>query len=134
MYSKQNIMPIQEQVTQLEWELKEVKRKLRKDIGSKRLKYNPTLSKRYVSYLRGAASRGIEFNLTPEQLEEVFKNNCVYCGTDNKIGVDRIDSLDSYNIDNIQPCCTTCNLMKRAMSNDTFLKQIARIYDKFVKK
>lgn len=123
-------MPIEEQVKQLEWELKEAKRKARKDAGVKRLSYNTLLPKKYLSILRGAASRGIDFNLTVEQCEQIFKMNCVYCGTSNRVGIDRIDSDGDYESDNVQPCCTTCNLMKRALSHDAFIKHITLIYSK----
>lgn len=43
-------------------------------------------------------------------------------------GLDRIDQKKNHNKDNIVPCCSTCNYMKRDMSRDVFLKKIEEIY------
>jgi hypothetical protein len=44
-------------------------------------------------------------------------------------GLDRIDSSKDHSIDNIVPCCATCNTMKMALGRDEFLLHIKKIYD-----
>lgn len=43
-------------------------------------------------------------------------------------GLDRIDQKMSHDKDNVVPCCSECNYMKRNMSRDVFLKKIEEIY------
>ena len=121
-------MPIDEQIKQLEWELKQAKK--RRDVGVKRVSYNKNLPKRYLSYLKSANSRGIRFNLTVDEFDAVIGQNCVYCGGDSKIGVDRIDSGMDYEIDNVQACCSVCNLMKKNYSHSFFLRHVLKIAKK----
>ncbi|KAL6746534.1 hypothetical protein V8C86DRAFT_3120113 [Haematococcus lacustris] len=40
------------------------------------------------------------------------------------VGIDRLDSSG----DNVHPCCTKCNMMKRSWSLDEFLEQMGYIY------
>jgi hypothetical protein len=75
----------------------------------------------YHNLINNAASRKIEVNVTREELIELMKNPCTYCGSVNKIGVDRIDSNLGYIKQNITPCCKTCNLAKHVMSSTQFI-------------
>lgn len=86
----------------------------------------------------GAQKRNIPFLITPEDLIELYiKQNgiCYYSGIllsletknsrlDNpyKVSVDRIDSKDSYNKNNIVLCCDYVNLMKFDKNKDFFIK------------
>lgn len=111
-----------------EYQLNELKKQQRKDLGIKRGKYASHLPQQYKSYIMRANKKGIEFSLSPEQFDAITKSLCVYCGDDNKIGVDRINSKLGYVIDNVQPCCGTCNLMKHVNSHTSFITHITRIY------
>lgn len=42
-------------------------------------------------------------------------------------GLDRIDSTKGYDIDNVVPCCGTCNFMKRDLDTKDFYQQIMNI-------
>jgi DNA repair exonuclease SbcCD ATPase subunit len=53
---------------------------------------------------------------------------CVYCGANERIGIDRINSSLGYSVENCEPCCADCNYAKRDMDKETFLNLIARIY------
>lgn len=109
-------------------DLKHLKtRKRRLDAGAKRIVYTNNLPVKYKSYINSANKRGIEFKLSVEEFENICGMNCVYCGSDSKIGVDRIDSSDGYKLDNTQPCCTMCNLMKYRHSNEKFISHIKKI-------
>ena len=76
----------------------------------------------YERYKKAAINKGLEFNLTIEQFSTLWKQPCIYCKTSiETVGIDRIDSSKGYIIDNISPCCTTCNLMKRHVSVKDFI-------------
>ena len=95
---------------------------------------------------QGARIRGLEFNLTNEQIKNIATKNCFYCGTPpssetkskngNFIhnGVDRVDNSIGYNIENVVPCCTRCNLAKRKSSIGEFKEMIESIYEHWILK
>ena len=103
-------------------------RKKRGDYGVKRKKYNSNLPLKYRQYMASANKRSIKFELTVEEFEQILMGTCVYCGSNAKTGIDRIDSRDGYNIENVQPCCTTCNMMKFTHDEDFFLEHIIKIF------
>ena len=43
-------------------------------------------------------------------------------------GLDRLDSSRGHSLDNVVPCCHTCNLMKTNMGVEAFLAHIERIH------
>ena len=103
------------------------------------------LLKVFRNYQNGAKNRGINFDLTFEEFKILTTKNCVYCGEPPNRrsvvnncrsnfsvcyynGIDRIDSLKGYQLDNVSTCCYSCNCMKLNRSRTDFLKQVARIY------
>lgn len=103
----------------------------------------------FQQYKRNAKSRGILFELTKEQLKELIKQDCYYCGNPplntvrsfngrainyqwrepvNYNGIDRVDNSMGYTLDNVVPCCYMCNWAKREMSQEQFKNWIKRIY------
>lgn len=117
-------------VKQMEKDLKALKksRKGRSDAGQPRKKYDSNLPVAYKRYIQSANKRGIEFNLSVDEFNTIIAHPCVYCGASSSIGVDRIDSSDGYNIDNAQPCCSDCNLMKFKHNEEKFLRHVAKIF------
>ena len=84
--------------------------------------------KRYKSYQSSAKQRKLDFNLDFDDFRRYWQNDCHYCGgTVETIGLDRIDSDDGYNLDNIVPCCTKCNKMKLDTELDEFIDRCRRI-------
>lgn len=101
----------------------------------------------YASYATGAISRNLEWKLTPEQFEEIVKQNCTYCqaapreyyrkvrkgkGRGLKAirnGIDRINNNVGYTFNNCTACCATCNRIKGTMDIVEFAKQISRMYE-----
>lgn len=81
-------------------------------------------------YKRGAIKRGIKWMLSYEEFMEFWQKPCNYCGSlIDTIGIDRIDSLKDYSLDNIVPCCYQCNIMKLDYIQDEFLQKIKQIYE-----
>jgi len=93
-------------------------------------------------YKRGAKKRGIEYNMTDEQMMEIMSNNCHYCGAHPSNicspnhyygsyiynGIDRKDNKKGYTIDNVVSCCWECNYFKKERSYNEFLDLISRIH------
>jgi hypothetical protein len=42
-------------------------------------------------------------------------------------GIDRLDNSICYTVKNCVPCCATCNMMKKALSEQEFLNHIKRV-------
>ena len=95
-------------------------------------------------YKMAARTRNLKFDITDEHFFELTKQPCFYCGCgpstvylDKKIygsytynGVDRIDNANGYDIDNVVPCCGTCNMMKKSTPQDGFIKKCKEIAKK----
>lgn len=102
----------------------------------------------YQQYKRNAKSRNMPFDLTKEQLKELIRQDCYYCGNPplnmvrtfngrngNNIhepvpynGIDRVDSSKGYNLDNCVTCCYLCNFAKQDRTVEQFLNWVKRIY------
>ncbi len=94
---------------------------------------------KYYYYKQAALLKGLNFDLSEEECNELFNEKCFYCGeqSDNlNIGIDRIDcNCDiGYNLDNVVPCCAVCNMIKNTIPHDIFLTKIVHIlsYNKLI--
>ena len=105
--------------------------------GSHPNKFNWDL---FRSYKSGANKRNLKFELTEEQFIELINQNCYYCGNPpnnrfrngiefNLNGIDRLDSLIGYTLDNCIPSCRICNNMKWEYPKDDFLNQVKLIIE-----
>lgn len=109
---------------------KEYYREKKDDILESNKKWRQTFKGRLASYKRSAEQRNIDWLLTEEEFKSFWKNPCSYCGDDiETIGIDRIDSSKSYEINNCKPCCSECNKIKLDLSEDRFLSLIKKIYN-----
>lgn len=82
--------------------------------------------KRYKQYAKAAELRGLPFCIDAETFEQLVVLPCKYCGltplNENTLnGLDRIDNSLGYIIDNIVPCCSTCNWAKRTTNASEFV-------------
>ena len=80
---------------------------------------NP-LRTRLRQYTYKAREHGIEFMLSEDDLTNLFKSSCHYCGTPpptNLHGIDRVNPKLGYLKENCVSCCWRCN---RAKNNDTY--------------
>lgn len=92
------------------------------------------LTSRYSFYKSNAKVRGLIFNLSLEDFNDITKEPCYYCGGYNGkfdsvpfSGVDRIDSNKGYVQDNVIPCCEVCNKMKNNLSQDVWIQHMQKI-------
>lgn len=101
----------------------------------------------YHNYKKKAEERGLDFDLTKEEFNNLIFKDCVYCGAEpvegtsidkkhNKTGVpfkingiDRIDSNKGYSVNNCVPCCSICNRMKLDHTLEKFKAHIIKIYN-----
>lgn len=107
---------------------------LQKEIADNKYLESRHFRKRKFSILGNAKSRGIKVELTNTEIYKILNSSCYYCGKEKADGIDRIDSNKAYTIDNVVPCCGTCNIMKNKFPLDSFLDQIDKIYHKLIHK
>ena len=118
---------------------------LARELSSKRGKKpigESSLTFLFYRYKMEAGKRGLKFLLTRKQFRELTKQNCFYCGVKpHKTtyrpnangeyiynGIDRVNNTKGYVVDNCVTCCSMCNNMKHAYTQQNFLAKIALIY------
>ena len=90
----------------------------------------------YCEYRNNAKRRGIPFELTIDEFEEITKLPCHYCGGHSSDynkksrgnGIDRKESDVGYEANNVVPCCSRCNFVKNQMPYHEFIDYIKRLY------
>lgn len=102
-------------------------------------------SRVFGHYKSNSVRNGREFSITKEDFLRLTKLNCHYCNAEpsneNKSlgrvfengnytynGLDRVDNLKGYSLDNVVPCCKTCNVAKRNLSVEEFKNWVKQIY------
>ena len=92
-------------------------------------------------YKYGAKKRGLCWQLTNAQFENLVAKPCYFCGlppsniqkTANCYGdfvysgIDRLNNRFGYTVKNTAPCCKNCNQAKSNLSLDDFLAWIERL-------
>lgn len=92
--------------------------------------YQVTLKGKYRTMKNGGLKRNYEVMITFEDFTKIVSNPCAYCGENEKrIGVDRIDNSKGYTLENSNPCCTICNMMKKTMTVSEFISHIKKIHN-----
>jgi hypothetical protein len=76
---------------------------------------------------RRAAAKDKSSTLTPEEQRALVSSACYLCGAARAGGIDRVDAMRPYVLDNCQPCCSLCNYMKKDWELREFLGQVVRI-------
>lgn len=91
-------------------------------------------------YKQSAKRRNLDWALTAEEVNNLFKANCYYCGIEpHKIrstikyhytynGIDRKDNNIGYTYSNCVSCCYECNVGKSNKTEFDFMKWIERVY------
>lgn len=87
-----------------------------------------------AAYKVRARNNSREFSLTREQVVGLIAQPCYYCGAipSNETkrgnrkpllynGLDRRDNNAGYTIDNVVPCCKSCNCKKHTMEENVFV-------------
>lgn len=71
----------------------------------------PSMS-RWISIVSRAKRKGYEYDVTHEDIIKIIDSPCIYCGSKERIEVDRKDSTLGYTKDNCTPACHRCNTIK----------------------
>ena len=89
-----------------------------------------------VNYVQRCKNDNIELSITEDDFASIAKDPCFYCGTMEKIevdgvidergfnGLDRMDQTRGYIWDNCVSACNMCNVMKKSLHIDVFLKRV----------
>lgn len=90
-----------------------------------------TLRSDYRIYKQNAKRKGLVFELSEEEFHHLILLDCFYCGSVPNVynGLDRVDSSLGYSLDNVVPCCKTCNYAKNTMTYDEFRSWIMKVSD-----
>lgn len=87
---------------------------------------------RYKRYKDNAKKREISFNLSFEEFCRYWQLSCTYCKQPIiTIGLDRKNNDKGYQLDNITPCCSECNKMKRGMFYIQFIEHCKKVANNF---
>lgn len=84
---------------------------------------------RQVSYYKHRVSKGKGGDLTDDDINDLLKSDCEYCGEEVAMGIDRVDSSKGYFTDNVVPCCSKCNVMKMDADVDDWLAHMVKILE-----
>lgn len=112
--------------------------------------YQSLKNRLYKNYKHNAIKRNYEFNLTKEEMLNLFSKNCHYCGQEpiemkgdmsgnyteipfKRNGIDRIDNSKGYTIGNVISCCRNCNIAKSTMSYPKYINFIIKSYNNLIK-
>lgn len=91
-----------------------------------------TASTRYNDYKKRAGRNGLVFEITKPEFAQFTSQPCYYCGEytrkdphsgESFVGLDRINNEEGYTIDNVEPCCKTCNYMRRILPREEFIRK-----------
>lgn len=96
----------------------------------------------YYRYQKGAKDRNIPFSLNYDELINMVRQNCFYCGEKPSIcfkvasgiegficnGIDRLDNNKGYESGNVVPCCKQCNRAKLKRNQEEFMVWIKKSY------
>jgi hypothetical protein len=124
--------------------LKRTGRRVRTTEENRALKGDPRINSRLCTYRYEARKKKLPFELTREQFSDLVVRPCYYCAQPpanhqkqweterfkhqrRYSGIDRIDSTKGYLLDNVVPCCFTCNSAKGALTLDEFCAWLERL-------
>lgn len=88
------------------------------------------ISRMFSAYKLKDKKRNLEFNLTKEYfINNIISKPCIYCGSTENIGCDRLDNKKGHTEDNIVPACYICNTVR----NDHFSFEEMKILGNVIK-
>ena len=82
---------------------------------------------RHQSVIARAKKKNLECSVTVDDIRELIKSNCVYCGATERIEIDRKDSSLGYTVDNTCSACRRCNTIKNDVVSYREMIEIAKM-------
>ena len=96
------------------------------------------MSASYNRYKNRAFDKNLEFTLSCDDFDELKSQSCYLCGKFNNSqhlnGVDRLDNNKGYTLDNVKPCCSGCNYMKKNYILEDVVTKFMDIYSNIIQK
>jgi len=93
--------------------------------------YGRSNNHNYTNYKRTVETkRKIQMELTQDDWDKLTRQPCYLCGfrSAKGIGLDRVDNSQRvYRLDNVKPCCGTCNDIKSIYTLETLRTQAGKI-------
>lgn len=93
--------------------------------------YQKTVKGRYNFSKQKTKKQNKEFTLTLEQYEQLLSKPCHYDGVslfgEYGVGLDRIDNKKGYTLENVLPCCGTCNKIRGDNLTVEEMKAVAKL-------
>lgn len=93
--------------------------------------YRSKTTPRYQTYVKGANTRNIAFEISEIEFSEIVQQTCYLCGLSDKNGIDRFDNMKGYLLENCKACCGHCNMMKKDQPYESILKNAEQIHTKY---
>lgn len=86
---------------------------------------NIIIYKIYNSYKHRARRKKIKFVINFDEFSKAINNYCYYCGRKfNRMGIDRVNNLKGYEINNIVSCCKNCNFGKNNLKYSEWIMHL----------
>lgn len=86
---------------------------------------------RFRFYEWNAKRNSKDFKITLDDFKRYVEcGECYYCGSSERLGLDRVDSSMGYTLDNIVASCRRCNVAKSDQTKEDFIKMCSDIYKK----
>lgn len=89
-------------------------------------KIDPAYS-RLQAIISRAKKKDIECGLTIEDIKQLINGECAYCGSLERIEIDRKDSNAGYTKDNVAPACHRCNTIKNNVVTYEEMQEISNL-------
>lgn len=67
---------------------------------------------RWISIVGRSKKKSLICDLELEDIKYIIESSCIYCGSDERIEVDRMNSAEGYTKLNTVPACRRCNTIK----------------------
>ncbi len=86
----------------------------------------------YFHYKARDLAKGIQIGYSLKQFRKRMNNGiCIYCKSNNTLGLDRIDNSKGHTIDNTNVCCNICNMTRGNRFSVEQMKQLGKIISTF---
>ena len=102
-----------------------------KEFYTKWSQYYSNHNHNYTNYKKNALEkRQLSFTISQEDWDKITRESCYLCGYKSigGVGLDRVDnSIRAYTIENVKPCCGSCNNMKHYLTLEEFQEKCKNI-------
>lgn len=100
-----------------------------KIVKKSKLQFNKSAYRRFHAYKERDKKKNLYNDLDLEFTKKLMLQPCIYCGSTENIGLDRIDNTKGHTKDNVVPCCYVCNTTR----NNNFSFEEMKLIGKTIK-